>query len=679
MMDDPNAYGDFELAAASEQVAEIVRTALSRDLWRIEFANAEKFEIAATLRKDERVKGVNWSYLFHVTIQWIPAKGFEGEITSISIKVKEKNYKWTTEKCASKVKEIASEIVEIAGRYEQLKPFEKQPTKFGSARWGTAEDIAKAGYKGGVGDGERLVLSPGDDHEYVSLTAEDTVKHCIVCGPTGSGKTSSIFIPNLVDRKDKSALVTEARAGNEPPDLFWKTALYRQVAGGQRIYHFDPDDLRSDRINPLDAVDSYDDAKALAQLIVDNTTSKNNYGDDVWPKSEVNMLGTLIAHAASKGMHLGYIRAMLRDGPDGMAQELLASPIEEAREDYRGFLNNTRDGFRYGVVASLITRLGLWTNPRIVALTETTDIDLDNFLNEKFTFYLSVPAHKGYLKPVAALIFNFLLNKIQEANFYDPPFLCLDEFTNFGMIPDIARKLSIIRHQNISVMLGFQDYAQLEDVYDKVTAATITKNPQTRIFFRPSVLESAEVISKMAGKTTIFERKMTSTGQMNERETPRRLIEPEEVLNLDPQKMIVFTPACPPLLLPRFGWQEYEAATQYGPVLLPEIQIKEDTIRECREASKKVNWQTRFEQSVGAAKVSPAKSKKGDNLANAEADEKPIQERTPEKKSHQVKLVVQEAEDFDAQQEESSEIEEHRSEEQGSDIEKQEPRPPQEM
>lgn len=676
-MDEPNAYGDFELAAPSEQVAEIVRTALSRDLWRIEFANAEKFEIAATLRKDDRVKGVNWTYLFHATIQWIPSEGYEDIISTISIKIKEKNHKWTKEKCASKVEEIATEIVEIAKRYEQLKPFEKQPTKFGSARWGTAEDIEKAGYRGGAGESDRLVLSPGEDEEYVTLTAEDTVKHCIVCGPTGSGKTSSIFIPNLIDRKDKSALVTEARAGSEPPDLFWKTAHYRQVAGGHKIYHFDPDDLRSNRINPLDAVDSYDDAKALAQLIVDNTTSKNNYGDDVWPKSEVNMLGTLIAHAASKGMHLGYIRAMLRDGPEGMAQELLESPIEEAREDYRGFLNNTRDGFRYGVVASLITRLGLWTNPRIVALTEVTDIDLDNFLNEKFTFYLSVPAHKGLLKPVAALIFNFLLNKIQEANFYDPPFLCLDEFTNFGMIPDISKKLSIIRHQNISVMLGFQDYKQLEEVYDKTTAETITKNPQTRVFFRPSVLESAEVISKMAGKTTIYERKMTSTGQMNERETARRLIEPEEVLNLDREKMIVFTPACPPLLLPRFGWEEYQTATQFGPVLLPEIQIKEDTIRECREAAKKVSWQKRLEEKPEPASKGAIKKKSAKKSVEEKADDEPIPERkisTKNKKDEKenIKLVVQPDEVEETEQElDSADDEETES--------KQEPRPPQEM
>lgn len=588
----PDAYGDFELYAPSAKVAELARTALGRDMWRVDFINTELCELSANLQKNDRIKGVSWNYSYHVVIAWSPN---DSGSCNVSIRVSEENYTWTVERCAEKVEQIAKAMVESATRYQEVKGQEKPKTKYGSARWGTIEDIEKAGYRGGSGDSSRLVVSPGEDGEYVTITAEDTVKHCIVCGPTGSGKTSSIFIPNLIDRKEKSVLVTEARAGQDPPDLFWKTAYYRMVAGQQRIYHFDPDDLRSNRINPLDMVDSYADARNLAQLIVDNTTSKNNYGDDVWPKSEVNMLTTLIAHAAAIGEHLGYIRAMLREGPDGMAAELLASPVFEAKEDYRGFLNTSREGFRYGVVASLTTRLGLWTNPRIVALTQKTDIDFENLATEKFTFYLSVPANKGYLKPVAALIFNFLLSWIQDHHFEDPPFLCLDEFTNFGMIPDIARKLSIIRHQNISVMLGFQDFAQLEDVYDRTTAKNLTKQPQTRIFFRASEFEAADAISKMAGKTTVYERKITSSGQITEHETGRRLIEPEEVLTLDKEKMIVFTPGTPPLLLPRFSWEDYEMVTQYGPVLNAEIQIDEDTIKACREAKNKADWQKKWD------------------------------------------------------------------------------------
>ena len=591
----PQASGNFTIAAPADRVAEIARTALARGGWRVDFINTELCELAANYDRNERIRGTNWRYSYHLVIRWEAIEG--GSFVEIS--VEESNYNWTVTKCSEKLKEIVNVMHEAASRYQRVRASEPQRTKYGSARWGTLEDIKKAGYWGGLETVEpegRLLVSPGEDGEMVLIDEDDTIKHAIVVGPTGSGKTSSIFIPNLVSRCNKSAIVTEARAGRDKPDLYWKTARYRAIMGGQTIYHFDPDDLTSHRINPLDAVQTYDDARTLAQLIIDNTTGKNNYGDDVWPKSEVNMLTTLIGHAASQDLHLGYIRSLLREGPEGMEAIIKQSPVAQVRDDYRGFMNTSREGFRYGVIASLITRLGLWSSPRVVALTDRTEVNMDALAHERFTFYLSVPANKPHLKPVAALVFNFLLNHIQNSHFDDPPFLLLDEFTNFGMIPKINEKLSIIRHQKISFMLGFQDFAQLDNVYDRGVANDLRKQPRTRIFFRPADYEPAEAISKMAGKTTVFERNISSSGQIQEREMGRWLIEPSEVMNLPDDQVIVFTPSTPPLKLPAFSWKDFLQATEHPPIQKPEIVVSDETIQNCREAKRKQDWQKQWEQ-----------------------------------------------------------------------------------
>jgi len=54
-----------------------------------------------------------------------------------------------------------------------------------------------------------------------------------------------------------------------------------------------------------------------------------------------------------------------------------------------------------------------------------------------------------------------------EKDFDKPLFLCLDEFTNFGRIPDFVNKTTIIRHRKIGAILGFQDYMQLEKTYGR--------------------------------------------------------------------------------------------------------------------------------------------------------------------------------------------------------------------
>ena len=600
----PKATITEQVKAPLDRVAELLRTCLAGAGWRIEFINEELGELTALLNKSERVKGVNWSYEYRCLASWQP----QPESVSVVIEVTENRNQWTLEQCKAQCIELMQAMVSKAAKLAVAEKTRPKPTRYGSAQWGTQDDIVKAGYWGGYDDGRRLVISPGFDDNFATLTAEDTAKHAIVCGPTGSGKTTAVFIPNLCQRLQSSAIVTEATAGNDPPDLYTKTAGYRYIAGRQRIYYFNPDDLHSDRINPIDAVDSYAKAQQLAQLVIENTSSKNNYGDDVWPKSEANLLTILIAHAAAEKQHLGYIRALLREGPDGLIPVMNASRVQQAKDEYRGFCNNARDGFKYGVFAGLMQRLGLWVNPRIVALTETTDINIADLKHQLFTFYLATPAQKTHLKPVAALIFNFILEQALEQHFEHPLFLSLDEFTNFGMIPGIAEKLSIIRHKNIGVMLGFQDYSQLVKVYGKDDSTQMFSQPGTKFFFRPRTLEVAEKISKMAGQTTIFERKMSSSGQIQERESGRPLIDPGEVLALKDEEMIVFTPRTPPLKMPRFTWEDYVDSASIKPLPKLEIIIDESLVRACEDLKKPQEWQNQgkaaLKEEVGPVKQS---------------------------------------------------------------------------
>lgn len=243
--------------------------------------------------------------------------------------------------------------------------------------------------------------------------------HGIVCGPTGSGKSSGVFVPNLIERTGVSAIVTEATAGDEQLDLFKKTAGFRQLAG-QKIYKFSPGDLTSHRINPLQRVKTFDQAAQMASLIIRNTSNKPSFSDQIWETSETQLLTVLILHAISEKTHLGSIREWLCLGADGLAKMLLKSQFVKVRSEYEGFYNTSSEGFRNGVLSGLRQRLNLWVSPQIVALTETTDIDLENLPNELFTFYLSVSAHEERLKPLAALIFNFLLGLTLEMRFKHP-------------------------------------------------------------------------------------------------------------------------------------------------------------------------------------------------------------------------------------------------------------------
>lgn len=578
-----------EIQVAPPDMPELLVTCLQGLGWRLNGVNDRLQQVAASQVRNERP----FTYDFLATISWrISSNG--GSV--VEVEIREQRNSWSVHHCQTKASELLEKIKEMAFRVVEAKEFEPKHDRYGSARWGTHEDIVNAEFLGDVDDPRRLVVGPSEDDNYVTISPDESIKHALVCGPTGCGKTSSIFIPNLIERLDASVIVTEVTAGNEKPHLYAQTSGYRAGVGRQKIYYFNPDDLNSDCINPIDSVKGYADAQNLSKLIVENTTSKNNYGDDVWPKSEMNMLSILIAHAATQKQDLGYVRSLLREGPEDLLPIMKNSPAEAVRDEYSGFLKTSREGFRYGVFASLMQRLALWVNPKVRALTSRTTIDTNVLKNELFSFYMAVPVRKTHMKPVSALIFNYIFQYAEENTLKNTMYLSLDEFTNFGLIPGLVDRLGAIRHKEIGIVFGIQDAKQLEIVYGRDAADVIMSQLGCRIFFRPRSFDVAEKISKMAGQTTVFERKVSSSGQIQEKESGRPLIDTSEVLSMPEDKMLVFTTKTPPMLMDRFTWRDYEAPMKVTRIIKPTVEVDDRLVKESQTLTEIHPWQVEGEK-----------------------------------------------------------------------------------
>ena len=550
----------LNLSIPQDQVAELIVTTLARLGYRITNANESLHLISATEVKSESSSGVTWRYEYNIVISWTK----NSNDVTISINIEERLNKWTHKLCENKCKLLAESLKQDS-EFLRNSIDGVDSTLFGSARWADDKDIEKAGYRLFNPDSKRFIFGLDKDNIHLAISQEDTIKHAVICGPTGCGKTTSVFIPNLVERTSACAIVTEATAGTELPDLYAKTAGYR-AQNGQVIYYFNPDDLSSNRINPLDSVNTIAKAQLTADLIIKNTSIKMSMSDQIWETSERHLLTSLILHVAFERGHLAMIRRLMVLGPYELGRVLNISGSIQAKSEYAAFIHNSSEGFRNGVLSGLLQRLNLWFNPRIEALTQTTDIDFTSFPDQLFTFYLAVPSHKNILKPLAALVFNYLLDMVLEKNFSNPLFLSLDEFTNYGYIPGIAEKLTIIRHKKIPAMIGAQDWVQVKKIYGDDDATLIFGQPGTKIYFRPRDLMTAKKISDSLGVRTVTDKKVTSTGMVNQKELARPLMHTSEILSLDNDKAIVFTPATSPLLVKKIAWQTYAGIESKFPV-----------------------------------------------------------------------------------------------------------------
>ena len=596
-------------------LADVANTSLRRFGWDSIFVNDALHTITANLNRNENVMGKLWNYRYRAVLRWLDmhefAKVFAGgtdrlickmtdgqllpvdrrtrwsqedlakikEGAALEISVEEDTYSWSDDDCQKKFGQI------VRGTWEDsrlvVEAVKKDQNK--GARWATQEELESAGYIQGQGD-DRCLIIAREGAEFLRLPEADTNRHALVCGPTGTGKTTGIFVPNLIERINTSAIVTEATGSKGRADLYQKTAGYR-AANGHVIYYFNPDDLSSDRINPLDRVQTYRDARRITEVIMQSTTLQSHRGDQTWDMAERLLLTSMILHSVgereSGNCTLGYVLSLLNKGADKVDRIRKESNIDEAREAYQGFLNNSTESYRNLVAAGLITRLDLWKDPRIKVLTEKTDIDFEAMAAQLFTWYLATPADKPELKPLAALVFNIALDVVGSNKFDHGVALFLDEFTNFGYVRGMPQKLSIIRHDKIPCVLGIQDYIQLEILYQK-EAPLFLSQPGTRVFFRPNDQQTAERISKGLGIVEETRRKITSSGQIHDEKDKHSLLSLDELMNLDPSNLIAFTPKTRPVMRKALSWQDYVHETdenEYPPPKRSPLEVDERLTR----------------------------------------------------------------------------------------------------
>lgn len=523
-------------------------TALRQSGWESVFVNAQLGVITAHMTRTDIVLGCSWSYQYGATIEWQEAD--DGVIADIL--VTENSYDWTDGECKAEHQKLVKTLMNCG----QL----PEPKQSG-ASWAKESELESVGYIDEYFEGHNLILGKSAGG-ILRLPAADTFKHALVCGPTGSGKTSGLFIPNLIERIDSSAIVTEATGSKGRADLFEKTAGYR-ASHGHKIYYFNPSDLTSNRINPLDQVESLADAARVAEIIMQSTTVATHKGDQTWEMSERLLLKALIVHSVGEreqgNCNLGYVRDLVYGGAEEIEQSFEQTKIEEAYELFSGFARNTTESYRNLVLQGLATRLSLWSDPAIRALTETSDVERQTLEEELFTWYLSTAADKPELKPLSALILNSALEDTKGVKIKLSLFL--DEFTNFGYVRGMPQKLTIMRHDRVPVLLGIQDYIQLELLYGK-EAQLFMSQPGTRIFFRPNDLTTAERISKALGVQETTEIQVKSSGQLDDVKEKRPLLSAEELMALQEGQMIIFTPRTNPVKMQSFTWQDYSEHTQ---------------------------------------------------------------------------------------------------------------------
>src|SRR5205085_2363998 len=209
-----------------------------------------------------------------------------------------------------------------------------------------------------------------------------------------------------------------------------------------------------------------------------------------------------------------------------------------------------------GVLSTAKTALTLYSDPLVVRNTSASDFTIQDLVNHErpVSLYLVVPpSDKIRLRPLIRLIFTMIVNRLTEKMDFEGAkqrrnrhrlLFLIDEFPSLKRMELFADALSYMAGYGLKAYLITQDIRQIVDAYGQ--NESIVSNCHVRIAYAPNQYETAELLSKMTGTTTVPKASYNFSGS---RFSPvmghvnasvdhieRPLMTPDEVLRLQPSR-----------------------------------------------------------------------------------------------------------------------------------------------
>lgn len=392
--------------------------------------------------------------------------------------------------------------------------------EYGSARWGTAADIAP------YMDKDFFQNIPMTQTERITMASRPKQpkyarnKNILVIGGSGSGKTRFFCKPSLLQAH--SSYVCTDPKGTLLPEIgtFLERKKYRIKC--LNLINF----RKSMKYNPLAYIRSEKDILKLVNALIMNTKGEGEKSsEDFWVKAERLYYSALIGYIWYEATEeeknfitlLDLINASEAREDDETYQspvDLLFSQLAEREPDhfavkqYRKFKMAAGKTLK-SILISCGARLAPFDIKELRDLMEYDELELDTMGDQKTALFVILSDTDSTFNFVAALMYSQLFNLLCDKadDFYGGRLpvhvrLILDEFANIGQIPNFDKLIATIRSREISASIILQSQSQLKTIY-KDAADTIVGNCDSTLFLGGKEKSTLKEISELLGKETI--------------------------------------------------------------------------------------------------------------------------------------------------------------------------------
>ena len=432
-----------------------------------------------------------------------------------------------------------------------------------------------------------------------------------VYGASGSMKTRSFCMNRILQAviRGESLIISDPKS-----ELYEKSSEYLRDQGYcVKVFNLILPE-NSDSWNCLSEVEGQE---LMAQLFVDviiKNTNSNGKDDHFWDSCEMNLLKALVLYVdqnyAKENRNIGEVYRLLTLNGESDLDSLfdVLPPTHPAKAPYSLF-KQASDTVRSGVIIGLGSRLQVFQADLIKKITTRDEIDLELPGQQRCAYFLVNSDQDSTFDFLASLFLSFCFIKLvryadkhcEGGELPVSVHILGEELTACGTIPDLARRLSVIRSRNISMSCVFQNLAGLQNRYPQNLWQEILGNCDAQLFLGCTDELTAEFISSRTGLASVAvssKSKQLGTWRISNctpefRETSgvgkRPVLTPDEVLRLPITQALIIIRGQKVLKVDKMDYSKHPESKK---------------LRSCKASAYIPKWR-QLEQEQPAAPVAP--------------------------------------------------------------------------
>lgn len=381
-----------------------------------------------------------------------------------------------------------------------------------------------------------------------------------VYGASGSKKTRAFCVNMILQSvaRKSSLVICDPKS-----ELYEKTGEYLRDKGYTvKVFNL-VTPAASDSWNCLSEIGGQElMAQLFCDVIIRNTGSDR--GDHFWDSAEMNLLKALVLYVEQgypkEKRNIGEVYQLLTTSSEKALNSLFDDlPVSHPAKAPYSIFKQSGESVRGGVIIGLGSRLQVFQNQDIRNITGYDEIDLTLPGKQPCAYFCITSDQDSTFDFLSSLFLSFIFIKLVRYADQECPGGALpvpvhvlgEELCACGVIPDLSRKISVIRSRNISMSCVFQNLAGLQNRYPQNQWQEILGNCDVTLFLGCTDALTAQFISDRTSETSIAvtsRGKQLSTWRVTNytpmyRETSgvgkRKLMTMDEVLRMDVDRALV--------------------------------------------------------------------------------------------------------------------------------------------